>query len=205
MVDLQSWVLRRCFRLRSSLDDPGGWSKSKRTRMLTFVAVDLHNTCSTFLRSYYLSSATGAYLKNGEAVSAGQPFANQEDALTFAIHLAGRGRGSGPWQRRQEPPWHDTTAFLRVLNAAGCSNATGVNAAWSIQTDALAHLTRARHYLAHRNAETAIRLRRLSQAYGLPAPREPDALLLMRGRGRPQAILEDWLDDLEAVFSLMPA
>lgn len=173
--------------------------------MLTFVALDLHNTCATFLRSYYLSSATGARLKTGEAVSTAHPFADQNDALTFAVHLIGRGRGRGPWQRRQEPAWHDSTAFLRIINGAGCSNAMDVNAAWSIQTEALAHLTRARHYVAHRNAETAIRLRQLSQAYGVPAPQEPDSLLLMRGRGRPQPIIEDWIDDLEAVFSLMPA
>lgn len=202
---VQLWVLDRFRRIRVHLNESASWSSSQRTRMLTFIAVDLHNTCSAFLRSYYLSSATGARLITGEAVSTAQPIADQEDALTFAVHLAGRGRGRGPWQRMQEPPWHDSTTFLRVLNAAGCSNATGVNAAWSIQTEALAHLTRARHFMAHRNSETAVRLRQLSQAYGLPAPRQPDSLMLMRGRGRPQPIINDWMDDLEAVFSLMPA
>jgi hypothetical protein len=91
------------------------------------------------------------------------------------------------------------------MNAAGCSTAAGATAAWSIETDALEHLTSARNFFAHRNNDTAEILKGLSSIYKVGEPQRPDALLTIPARGRPQSILQDWLDDLEAVFTLMPA
>jgi hypothetical protein len=177
-----------------------------RLERLTYVSIELHNTCATFLRTYYLSAASGTWLSTGQRVTTHHGFKDQREALTFAVRYVRKNeKGTGPWRRYQEPAWHDTGLFLKLINAAGCSNASGVNAAWSIGTDALAHLTKARHYLAHRNNETAIGLRRLSTSYGVQRPHEPEVLLTTRAPLRPQPILHDWVDDLETVFTLMPA
>jgi hypothetical protein len=106
---------------------------------------------------------------------------------------------------KDEPAWHDVDMFIHIMNLAGCSTAPGANAAWSIGTSALEHLTIARNYLAHRNRETAVRVRGLTLAYKVNPTDRPEELLLSRGRNRPQMIIEDWRDDLQAVIELMPA
>jgi hypothetical protein len=95
--------------------------------------------------------------------------------------------------------------FIRLVNAANCSNAAGVNAAWSIGTRALADLTRARHFFAHRNEETAARLRSIGVSARLGRLSDPADVLVSVAPGRPQVLIEDWFDDLHTVFMLMPA
>lgn len=206
LAHLQQRVLKRFAALRPLVVDALAASPRGRVRLLTFVTVDLHNTCSAFLRSYFLSSATSAWLSNGMRITNPYAFRTQRDALTFAVKLVNSKQGgNGPWLRHQEPAWHRSGLFLRILNAAGCSNAAGVNAAWSVGTNALTDLTTARNYFAHRNDQTATYLRALGTAYGVPSPQPPDVLLTTHGTGRPQSVLEDWFDDLETVFTLMPA
>jgi hypothetical protein len=203
MIEVQRWVVGRLVRLRPLATRAAALAPSERQRLLTFVTIDLHNTCANFLRSYYLSSTTGAWLTTGQRVTS-QGFTSQHDALTFAMHTTGRSHGSGPWRRRDEPAWHDTTMFIRLVNAAKCSNAAGVNAAWSIGTGALADLTRARHFFAHRNEETAARLRSIGVTARLGRLSDPADVLVSVPPGRPQVLLEDWFDDLHTVFMLMP-
>jgi tRNA uridine 5-carbamoylmethylation protein Kti12 len=95
--------------------------------------------------------------------------------------------------------------FLRILNMAECSTAPGANAAWSIETNALAHLTIVRNYFAHRNRDTALRVKRLRSTYRIGSTTRPEELLLARARDRPQMVVEDWLDDLTVAIELMPA
>jgi len=94
--------------------------------------------------------------------------------------------------------------FIRILNAAGCSTAGGTNAAWSVGTTALDDLTKARNFFAHRNDQTAARLRAVGVAHGVATDRV-ESLLTSRAAGRPQTVVEDWIDELETVFLLMPA
>jgi hypothetical protein len=202
---LQRWVLRRIVTLRPYIAEAAVASDARRVSVLTFVSVDLHNTCAAFLRGYFLSSATSAWLGSGQRVTCSQSFGSQRDALTFAVKRVRKASGNGPWRRQEEPRWHDTAIFLRLMNAAGCSNAADVNAAWSVGTTALEDLTKARHYFAHRNDQTASGLRGLSTRYGVVTPSRPESLLVMKGAGRPQSVIEDWVDDLQTVFSLMPA
>ncbi len=205
LIEVQRWVVGRLVRLRPLAAHAATLQRPERQRLLTFLALDMHNTCATFLRSYYLSSATGAWLTNGQRVTS-QGFTSQRAALTFAMHEIRPSRqGDGPWSRREEPAWHDTDLFVRLVNAAGCSNAAGVNEAWSIGTSALADLTRARHFFAHRNKETAERLRSVGATYRLGRVDDPDDVLVSTAPGRPQSLIEDWFDDLHTVFTLMPA
>lgn len=205
LIRLRRWVKGRLDSIRPLAERAAQSEGDARVRALTFVALDLHNTSAEFLRCYYLSSATRSELSDGSRTTAAVVLRNQREALTFAMQLIKGSKGVGPWPRRFEPAWHDTAVFLRVMNAAGCSTAGGANAAWSIGTQALEHLTVARNYFAHRNNDTAASLRGLSVSYKVSPPRRPDALLGSAGYGRPQPLVLDWMDDLEAVFLLMPA
>jgi hypothetical protein len=79
-----------------------------------------------------------------------------------------------------------------------------VNGALSIGSSAIEHLTTTRNFLAHRNESTAVKLRRLGRSYGVGTPRDPLAVVFAVGHGRPQRIVEDWLDDIYTIFALFP-
>jgi hypothetical protein len=202
---VRSWMLTYLFEVRLAVPVASGTQSPEQTRQLTFLAVDLHNACRTFLRAYYVASVTGAWLSTGQRATSRLEARSEVDAINFAVAAKGV-EGSGPWRMRDEPAWHDIGMFLRILNLADCSTAPGTNAAWSIGTNALEHLTITRNYFAHRNRETAVKVRNLnSTTYKAGALDSPEELLIARGRNRPQLIVEDWLDDLQTVIELMPA
>lgn len=201
---VRCWILAYLEEIRPGVSDIGNSSGEEQLERLTFFAIDLHNACRVFLRAYYVASVTGAWLSTGQRATSAPACRHEIDAINFAVSAKGL-KGSGPWRMRDEPAWHDVTMFLRILNLARCSTAPGANAAWSIGTNALEHLTIARNYLAHRNRETALRVRGLNATYKVGRLDRPDELLVSRGRNRPQMVIEDWLDDLEAVVELMPA
>lgn len=146
-------------------------------------------------------------MADGSRVGTSILLPNHRAAVSFAVqrvHPSRRPPKKGPWSGRDEPSWHDSSIFLRLINAAGCSNAFGVNAAFSIGSQALPHLTTSRNFAAHRGEETAKKLRRLSTHYRLPPPPDPFELVVSRAAGRPQSVLEDWIDDLQAIALLLP-
>ena len=201
---LTSWMLRQVEECRRSLEKVPPTPRP-RAAEISFLVIDIHNAVATFMRSYCLSSLTGAYMEDGTRVIGGTVIGGHRSALTFAVRTERpRYTGVGPWEHREEPTWHDPNVIVRILNTAGCSNAIGVNAALSIGSRAIEHLTTARNFLAHRNETTARKLRGLSVAYGLAQPRDPLSVVFGVGHGRPQRIFEDWLDDIYTIVSLLP-
>lgn len=205
LAPLTGWILRHLSERRQEIAQ---LTRSRRTPLaaeLSFPVVDMHNAIALFLRAYCLSSLSGAYQANGSPVRVGKPIRGHRSALRFVMRTERPGKSTvGPWRHRDEPPWHDARVIIRVLHSATCSNAAGVGAALSIGSSALEHLTVTRNFLAHRNESTAVSLRRLGRLYGVGAPNDPLAVVFAVSPGRPQRIVEDWLDDLFTIFSLFP-
>ena len=202
---LTRWMLREVEEGRHDLKDVTMPSRLPKASEISFSLIDIHNAMATFMRSYCLSSLAGAYMTDGSRVQASLAIRGHRSALTFAMRTERpKKTGNGPWKRREEPAWHDPRVIVRVLNGAGCSNAGGVNAALSIGSKAIAHLTTTRNFLAHRNEGTAWKLRRLGSFYGLSLPSDPLGVVFGIGHGRPQRVVDDWLDDLHTIVSLFP-
>lgn len=202
---LTSWILRHVNERQREMTDLLRLQRSPVASDVSFTIIDIHNALATFLRSYCLSSLTGAYKANGNRVRVMTAIQGHRSALTFAIRTERpKIAGTGPWKHRDEPTWHDPNVIIRILNRAGCSNARGVSGALSIGSSAIEHLTTTRNFLAHRNESTAVKLRRLGRSYGVGTPRDPLAVVFAVGHGRPQRIVEDWLDDIYTIFALFP-
>lgn len=202
---LTSWMLRQIEERQRDIETITMPPELPGAAEISFLLMDIHNKVATFLRAYCLSSLAGAYMANGSRVNSTTGIQGHRSALTFAIQTERpRNVGIGPWEHRDEPTWHDPNVIIRILNKAGCSNAVGVNDALSIGSGAFVHLTTARNFLAHRSESTALRLRSLGGAYGLPLSTDPLAVVFGIGHGRPQGILEDWLDDIATIVSLFP-
>lgn len=204
LPSLTSWMLRHVtMRRRELAKIPMG--RQPLTSDITFPIIDTHNALATFMRRYCLSSLARAYMGNGRRIGGAPGVRGHRAALTFAVRTERpRITGNGPWESRDKPAWHDPNVIIRVLNRAGCSNAKGVNDALSIGSRAIEHLTTARNFLAHRNETTALRVRALGSHYGVGAVTEAVAVVFAVGYGRPQRIVEDWLDDIYTIVSLFP-
>lgn len=202
---LTSWILRHVVDCRCEVGRIPLGPRALLVPDLSFPLIELHNAIATFLRCYCLSSLAGAYTANGSRVKATPPIHGHRSALTFAIRTERPNRkGNGPWQHRDEPTWHDPNVIVRVLASAQSSNSSGVSSALSIGSEPIAHLTTTRNFLAHRSESTALKLRRLAPYYGVRAPDDPLAVLFASRRGRPQRIVEDWMDDIFTIFALFP-
>jgi hypothetical protein len=92
---------------------------------------------------------------------------------------------------------------LTLLGVIGSDNKQDVEAALSIQTRVLIDLPVFRNFFAHRNRGTREATQHVSPRYGIrPRPR-PDEMLRSRALGRPQPLIQDWLDDLSTMCELL--
>jgi hypothetical protein len=112
----------------------------------------------------------------------------------------------GSWDRRDEPLWRDPNILAKSCEAIGCSNIGKIRNAFSIPTKVLDHLLVFRNYYCHRNDDTIKKVRDLAFYYSISIPFKPSHptdILLLPAYGRPQALLLDWLDDIEIYIDLL--
>lgn len=171
-----------------------------------YLAIEAANTWAVFLRTYYLASATGAWMKDGSRVSGAGRTARVEAALTDAVHfvnpkLATR---SGPWAHSEEPNWLDPAIVGRLLAAHELSNATGFNLALGAGTRANERLLTFRNFVAHRDRRTALKVRDLARHSGIRASGDPMELPFHRLPKRPVSAFTDWIAELRAIIELCP-
>jgi hypothetical protein len=119
-------------------------------------------------------------------------------------HLKPKLAGKGPpWNRREEPTWHERQTLLKLSSILGASNDSQIQAALSYKTWVFADLPVFRNFFAHRNDETAKRARALASHYTVSSQLRPSEILCSVAPGRPQRVLADWLDDLRNVVDLL--
>lgn len=190
---------RRSLLLRSLIENFQGRVTPDTDRLSAFATIEALNLWHLYCRSLYLSSALGCFDSAGNRVTPpGGPISSEGHAITVAVHAVKpqlRDK-SGPWAPRDEPPWHDTSAFLKSMQALGPSNLPAVQAALSYPTKVFTYLPTARNFYAHRAMSTAVKVQGIARGYALNPRLRPTELLLTRLPGRPQPLLADWLDDL---------
>ena len=203
---LERWARQRVHRLRRQVNGLRSPSNSGNRPLVAWSIIELHASWATFCRLYFLSSASQARTRTGRVTSSLTGL-YQIDPLTFAVHQERRHlrHSNGPWSSRDEPTWHDVNVFLRLLAKAGCSNALDVATAISLGSSTLQDLTTYRNFAAHKNVDTALKVRRMQfSSYSIPRQIDPLDFPLVVAVGRSQSIVEDWLDDVDTIVSLLP-
>jgi len=112
----------------------------------------------------------------------------------------------GSWDQRDEPSWGYAEVFVKSCEAIGCSNIDKIQSTFSIPTKVLEHLRVFRNYYCHRNNDTIKDVRDLAFYYSISIPSNPSHptdILLLPAYNRPQALLLDWLDDIENYIDLL--
>ena len=171
-------------------------------RLVAFVVIETFNLWSTFARFLYLSSCLSATTVSGTRVSLSKcTFMSTNDALCFAIQEI-KGKSIRKPRRQDEPPWHMVNILLKLFNATGASNLPQVQSGASFQAHMFEELRTMRHFFAHRNQETAERVRQIARNRSISLKSRPSEVACSIPTGRPQSLLADWQDHLRTAISL---
>lgn len=204
---LRAWGIRSMTAARVSVETLRAPLTDRDRAVCALAAVAASNAWRNLLRAYFVCAVNGGRLRGGQRTTTTIVCPNFEDALTFAVHEMrpnhiGR---SGPWTHREEPDWSDPGLVASLLVAAGCSIAGDFTTAVSVGSSARQDLATYRNFIAHRNRETALKVRRLGAENGLNDLIPPIDIPLQAARQRPQTLLVDWLDDLWTIVTFLPA
>jgi hypothetical protein len=184
-------------------------------RMLAYIVMETMNCWVLFSRSFIVSSALGARTRNnGNVTSMFNRRSSANDVIIQATFTESPwlGRRGRPTQidRRQEPAWHDPAVIMRLSSALLLSNDSTITQALSLGATFARDLPPIRNYFAHKNEDSAERVRRIGRQYGISAyagsslrKKTPALVITSSAPGRPQSILADWLDELETTASLI--
>jgi len=201
---LKKSASRRCVYLKSLvayLRPPLG---SREDRLVAYTCIEALNLWGSFSRSFYISVALGVVDCSGIRVFASNRQRTPSDAINIAVTIMRPGRrGSGPWTRRDEPTWHNPRTLIDLCNHLSTSNLNTVQSALSYQTNVFGMLPTFRNFFAHRNEETAGKIKNKARALGFSPTIRPCEILCTSQLGRPQHVISDWLDDLRVVIGLM--
>ena len=176
-------------------------------RIVSYVCIECLSSWHNFCRSYFLSCILRPKTLSGHTILVNSNVRTFSDAIEISMMTCKRyiwERGS--WSQRDEPIWRDPNIFVKSSEAIGCSNIDKIRSTFNIPTKVLEHLTVLRNYYCHRNDDTIKKIRDLALYYSISIPSNPSHptdILLLPAYNRPQALLLDWLDDIENYIDLL--
>ena len=173
-------------------------------RCTSFVCIEALDTWAEFNRSYVLAAVRHTCTSGGTLVQTSLPPSTQPDAvMRYVIERLRRKRLRKRVTRRDEPVWHSRRELLKVGRIVGLSNLTQLQAALALPSSVIDDLPTARNFYAHRNRETAAKIKDLMGRYVMPTQAHPTEFLRRSVLGRPVSVLEDWLAELDGVVFAM--
>lgn len=179
------------------------WRQSDR--IVSFVTIQCLNAWANFARAYFLSCTLSPWREKGLQITL-----NNSAIRTFddAINAAMRKckpwiLQQGNWKQRDEPAWHVPETLIKSCDEICCSNSIEIREALSCQTEVFDHLSSFRNFYAHRNDDTAMKAKQIAHSYSIPLRHHPTEILLTPAYDRPQILILDWINDIEAVVELL--
>ena len=180
-------------------------SVSDRDKHLAYVVIETQNLWANFVRSYLLSCLLmPRRVLGGRVTLTNAAIRSPGDLLLCAAQVQKGPLAPAPTTRREEPSWHDVQIFLRTCQTIGCSHLTVVQLGLSVQTRIFYDLPAFRNFYSHRNEESAERaLGLVRRQYLITKAKHPTEALATSVLLRPQALVLDWLDELDVVMALI--
>ena len=179
------------------------WPESDQT--VSFITIQCLNVWANFARAYFLSCTLSPWREKGLQIKLKNSTIHTfDDAINAAMRKCKPWASQqGNWWRPDEPAWHVPQTLIKSCDEIRCSNRTEIRQALSGQTHAFDHLRVFRNFYAHRNDDTAMKAKRIAQSYSISLWRHPTEILLTPAYGRPQILILDWINDIEAVVELL--
>jgi hypothetical protein len=174
-------------------------------RLLSYVTIEAANLWAQYSVCLFLSAALGAHDSDGNRVVANpaSDISHASDLAVHAIHPKLRGIRR-TWTRFEQPDFQNKGVLAKAMQYIGATIYADVDAAVSYPTRVLADLPTMRNFYAHKAERAARTAAALGPRYGITRPMSPHELLCTPPPGRGGVLLNEWLADLAAIFSLMP-
>jgi hypothetical protein len=204
-------IARAAVTRRAASRDPG----------VAYVAIESLNLWGEFSRSYYLSLIRKPIRYTRGAIAPTQSCLmghgcptgiadtwTDDEAIAHAINRYRTDpkkwvklNPAPSWAPREEPAWRRANTITDLARDVAATNETDIRSSLAIATTGVFdELPTFRHFYAHRSSRTSIPATRLGPGHGIPATLRPTDILLSPPSGRPQALILEWLDDLEAIM-----
>ncbi len=193
----------RLMQFRSLLSDALQESPRRAHEAAAYITMEGLNLWAEFAREYFRCALRNEMTRTGRILTTRFPKGTSIDNALRQIPTVLRRNPACQLRRMDEPAWHSRRAFLKVVRLAGLSSVQQVVASLAIPAKFTEHLYVARNFFAHRNEETANKVRRLGPRYAILKVQHPCDLILGTEPGRPVVVLEDWLAEIEAVIDHM--
>jgi len=175
---------------------------SQRENIASPIVINLLNTWSIFMRTYYICCARGARNKLNYKISSSLSSSNlsPNDVIGEAIksyHPNKKPMSNGIWDTRDEPSWHDSSVIIRLSTDFSFSNSADISAAFSLGFTAHKDLPTFRNYYAHKNHGTRVKTERVAANYSIASNQHPTDILLDYPRRTPTLhLIEVWVGEL---------
>jgi len=206
---LREDVLHRLGRIRVHADQ--ALRTSDPAIGISFAVMELDSLWIGVSRSLFLSTAFTAKDGSGARLQLSKvPRAHDiDEALTHAIRRCTRRYkpgSTGPWRWPDEPLWWKPQTLMDALDEIGASNYAQVVTALGIAPAVFADLHAFRNFYAHRGKDTRSLLVPVLRSLNFPttetATRALSSPLITAASGvRPQPLILDWIDDIEATVT----
>ena len=202
-------VRRRLARLRIVLVSCPRSDSYRRNATVTWAVIELDNLIINLQREFLVSSLMGCRTASGHRVSHRTPNKSQNEAAHFIIQTLEPNRYRNHFtpgislSRREETVLRDPAKIMQVATAAGLTNTNSIVSALSLSTSIFRDLSKARHFFAHRNLQTAAKVDMLSNSRGLPTGIETWLVVDTLLPGYPYTLLDEWIYDLEQFHPLL--
>lgn len=173
--------------------------------VISSACIGLLSTWSNFVRAYYLSCFIHPRREGGGHVGVDSAFdgLSFQDAIGHAVATLRGNPPGGPWRRRDEPTWHDPYTLRTLTASIGCSNTQDVIDGLGIESRVFTDLPTFRNFYAHRNWGTFDAAVGLRMHHQIATRKSPTAVLLSCAYQRPQALLLDWVSDIQDVVEYL--
>lgn len=202
---LNRQATRRLAKLRLLADATSRLPFPQSDQPIAYVTLELFNTWANIARAYVLSCTLSPRREGGLRVTLSNPvIRNSKDAIGACMQkYKPTSWKKGQWERRDEPAWHNPTVFMGSCSLIGCCNLTEITNAFSIPTNVFRHLPKFRHFYAHRNDYTARLAKDIARSYSISVRLHPTEILCNPAYGRPQALLLDWIDEINLTVQML--
>lgn len=178
----------------------------REAALVAHISIEVTNCWATYLRSYFLVSCTGGYFRDGSRV-VGTTEPNSYEALVWSVTHFSRTPTvrATTVNHRVEPNWNDPATVASLLNSKQLSNEAGFRHAMSVSSGRHEEALTFRNFMAHRNAYTADKVRRLGARRGVHQLADPAELGFRVARSPKKLLFHDWIDALSGVVLLAPS
>lgn len=200
LLKLRRTLVARLERLERKLSASAALAPHDRDPVISYVTIESLNAWSQFAKALYLSCMINAKTEGKATIGVVPAGAPLNDALGIAITRYKRyatPNGSGEWDRRDEPAWHDPNVLLGVCQHVSCSIYSQMQAAFSLGQRVFLDLPVFRNFFAHRNRLSSRAAQNLGPQYLLPSSLRPSEMLMRSKPMTPASVLEEWIAELK--------